>query len=164
MFFCLIESRLQNGQSTNWIINLHMKRISIKKLFKTIKKSCKLVCSIEFLLNWFWAFYIQPLQTQSKGGRAPTDGTFLHFSHLLPCWVSVRSTSGLIKKQLVAAAAVFLDVNIADRAEASAAVICRWVITSGPLPGFGRLTTVTWPTHIQDKIKEIEKYNLCLHS
>lgn len=48
----------------------------------------------------------------------PTDGTFLHFSHLFPSWVSVRGTSGLIKKQLTVAAAAYPDVNIADRAKA----------------------------------------------
>lgn len=76
----------------------------------------------------------------------------------------MRGTSGLIKKQLATAAAAFLDVNIADRAEASAAVICRWVITFGPLPGFGRFTAVTWQTGVQYEIKEIEKYHLWQHS
>lgn len=109
---------------------------------------------IDFDLSTFSLYKLSP----KGGGRWRDVFTFFSFISLLGL------CAGLIKKQLATAAPAFLDVNITDRAKAAAAVICRWVITFSPLPDVGRFTTATWPTGLQDKIKEMEKYKLCQQS
>lgn len=123
-------------------------------------KAAKILCSIGFLLNSIWPFYIQLLETRSEGRWASIDGTFLHFSHLFPCWVSACGVPpDSLRSSPVAAAAAFRDVNISDRSTASAAAICRWVITFGLPQGFGRFTTVTRPTGVENKEKSKREEN-----